>query len=73
MRSANRDAVEKSFVTNSMCFFVGWTWNIMVRDIFMPFGVGVEAALVYLEGALGFTLPHGTGEQVALLTYPLIS
>jgi len=67
--AADRSAVERYFVTNSMCFFVGWTWNIVMRDVFMPFGVGVEQALLYLEATFGFSLPVGIGETVTVVIF----
>ena len=72
--AADRSSVERYFVYNSMCFFVGWTWNIVFRDIYAPFGVAVDAALQYLEGALGFELPAGVGEQATVIIFvPLLT
>lgn len=55
---ASRAAVEKFFVSNSFAFFVGWTWNIVFRNLFSP----ISDAAGNLAVSLDFS--RFTGEPI---------
>ena len=56
-------------MSNSLCFFVGWTWNMVFRDVFMPFAVLVENVLHLLQAKLDFKAEEGMGETAAVLAF----
>jgi len=65
----NREEVERYFITNSAAFFVGWTWLTVIRNLFAPFSLLCEVAIVRIDEWSGWTIDPLTGNIMFTLVF----
>ena len=63
--ATNREDMERYFITNSMAYFVGWTWLVVTRNLFAPFALTFEMAVVWLNGIAGLAISPLAGANLA--------